>query len=559
MDAVAALDTSGTETSAPTAADLEYAARNPASAGSTHAPPPVFTEADGSGTTEWGIDCRRSHRSDKPDSDDAAYDAAKAVVTDRAWSEDLAEETEIAATMAAELEQQARVAFEAKMKFQTLSAEAYRTKLKVQAFQEELRRRRELKDPELEKKRAAEAEAEAKRRLHDGSHEHDFVHKSQEHWQASERVKTDGNCLASCVCVLVRTSGPVNLGLIARTCANLGVTQLRLVAPICDVNCSDSRKFSNHACSLLMGAKVYDTLAEALGDCQYAVATSGLPRDTTAHDNYFTPEQIPAALNARVRRAGAESSAGRSGFDDNDDEKKTNGDVDADEVALNRAFANEAMAVMASQQNGGDAGVDGSGGECERLAVRIGRWAIVFGNESHGLSADELAECQATVNIPTRSYYTSYNLCQAVAITLYSISRGQRIDDLPVSSSECTATRSHMAALFKFLVFTLDRIKYRVMIQSRPAFMLKLRRFFNIKTPNRMQVNLVFSLLRAVHYHAFGDDGTKLIGDLPDEDALDPEVAAAERVAKAEKKAKKEAEAAARATKEAADANASVE
>jgi len=45
--------------------------------------------------------------------------------------------------------------------------------------------------------------------------------------------------------ILVRTEGPVNLGLIARNCRNLGINDLRLVAPLCDRNSDDARKFAN--------------------------------------------------------------------------------------------------------------------------------------------------------------------------------------------------------------------------------------------------------------------------------------------------------------------------
>jgi hypothetical protein len=52
----------------------------------------------------------------------------------------------------------------------------------------------------------------------------------------------DGNVLEGCVAILVRPSGPINLGLIARTAANLGITRLRIVNPQVEINCSDARR-----------------------------------------------------------------------------------------------------------------------------------------------------------------------------------------------------------------------------------------------------------------------------------------------------------------------------
>jgi len=83
------------------------------------------------------------------------------------------------------------------------------------------------------------------------------------------------------VIVCVRTQGPVNLGMIARTCRNLGIDHLRLVDPLCEVDCADARRFANHACDFLLAAPRYRQLEDAIGDCGLAIATSGRSRDAT--------------------------------------------------------------------------------------------------------------------------------------------------------------------------------------------------------------------------------------------------------------------------------------
>jgi len=45
--------------------------------------------------------------------------------------------------------------------------------------------------------------------------------------------------------------------------------------------------------------------------------------------------------------------------------------------------------------------------------------ALVFGSEVNGLTEDELLACTAGVQLATPGFYPSYNLSQAVAITLY--------------------------------------------------------------------------------------------------------------------------------------------
>lgn len=85
--------------------------------------------------------------------------------------------------------------------------------------------------------------------------------------------------LSSLAVVLVRTAGPVNLGLVTRACANLGVGSLRLVNPLCEVNCEEARKFANHAVPMLEQAPVFDDVAAAVADRDFVIATTARARD----------------------------------------------------------------------------------------------------------------------------------------------------------------------------------------------------------------------------------------------------------------------------------------
>jgi len=75
--------------------------------------------------------------------------------------------------------------------------------------------------------------------------------------------------------VLVEPAGPLNVGSVARLCANFGIPQLRLVAPRCDHLGEEARRMAVHGGSLLEQAQLYDDLAGALADCRRVVATSG--------------------------------------------------------------------------------------------------------------------------------------------------------------------------------------------------------------------------------------------------------------------------------------------
>jgi tRNA/rRNA methyltransferase len=65
--------------------------------------------------------------------------------------------------------------------------------------------------------------------------------------------------------------------------------------------------------------------------------------------------------------------------------------------------------------------------------------AIVFGSEKRGLSNDDLSYCHWTMNIPTAEDHVSMNLGQAVAVSLYEITRAPA---LAITQSPASAPSS---------------------------------------------------------------------------------------------------------------------
>lgn len=75
--------------------------------------------------------------------------------------------------------------------------------------------------------------------------------------------------------VLVEPAGPLNVGSVARLCANFGVDGLRLVAPRCDPLGEEARRMAVHGAAMLERAQLFPTLEAALADCERVVATTG--------------------------------------------------------------------------------------------------------------------------------------------------------------------------------------------------------------------------------------------------------------------------------------------
>ncbi len=79
--------------------------------------------------------------------------------------------------------------------------------------------------------------------------------------------------------VLVEPAGARNVGSIARVMKNMGLSQLWIVNPQCDVRIDESRHMAVHAADLLETAQVCQSLPEALSGCCLAVATIGRDSD----------------------------------------------------------------------------------------------------------------------------------------------------------------------------------------------------------------------------------------------------------------------------------------
>ncbi len=78
--------------------------------------------------------------------------------------------------------------------------------------------------------------------------------------------------------VLVRPTHPGNIGAVARAMKNMGLTDLRLVAPAVAPDHPEARACAAAAADRLDSACVHATLDEALADCRLVIGTSARSR-----------------------------------------------------------------------------------------------------------------------------------------------------------------------------------------------------------------------------------------------------------------------------------------
>tara|TARA_B100000029_G_scaffold92013_1_gene81941 strand:- start:5 stop:763 length:759 start_codon:yes stop_codon:yes gene_type:complete len=104
---------------------------------------------------------------------------------------------------------------------------------------------------------------------------------------------------ASDLCiVLVEPEHDGNIGAVARSMMNFGITNLRIVGRKTDWS-EDTRKRAKNAQYVLENARGFESLQDATSDCSLVVGTSGKREhgDKTAMRHFLLPEELPERLS----------------------------------------------------------------------------------------------------------------------------------------------------------------------------------------------------------------------------------------------------------------------
>ena len=155
------------------------------------------------------------------------------------------------------------------------------------------------------------------------------------------------------VMILARPQMAENIGVCARAMKNCGVSDLRLIAPRDGWPNPAARPMATVATDILDEAQVFDSLADALGDISFMVATTARPRD-----------MVKPVVSPR-------------------------------EAAM--------MMVAGTDITGADSG-----------EISSGRVAVLFGAERSGLDNDEIVLADIIAQADLNPHSSSLNLAQAV-------------------------------------------------------------------------------------------------------------------------------------------------
>jgi TrmH family RNA methyltransferase len=102
--------------------------------------------------------------------------------------------------------------------------------------------------------------------------------------------------------VLIEPSHPGNIGSVARAMKNMALSELVLVRPRSFPH-AEANALAAGADDILAGARIVDTLAEALADCGYIAGTTSRPR------SYYWEFTTPRDVAARIVGAAEENRA----------------------------------------------------------------------------------------------------------------------------------------------------------------------------------------------------------------------------------------------------------
>ena len=126
--------------------------------------------------------------------------------------------------------------------------------------------------------------------------------------------------------------------------------------------------------------------------------------------------------------------------------------------------------------------------------------AIIFGNETNGLSNLELQHCQSLGFIDANSKYSSLNLAHAVQIVCHEI---RMVSELPIKNKILKQiTKKYVShdlqnGFYKHLEEILDEIGFLKKIQA-DRLMMRLRLLFNRTQMEKEEVNILRGILSEI-------------------------------------------------------------
>lgn len=125
------------------------------------------------------------------------------------------------------------------------------------------------------------------------------------------------------------------------------------------------------------------------------------------------------------------------------------------------------------------------------------KMAFVFGPEDRGLENEDIALCDALIDIPTADAFPSLNLSHAVAIVLYAVYSQTLVDEKLVPAIEEVSTKEEREEFYDHLHEALDILEYHNP-QNPQLIMRDLKNIFNRCDLNQREVRILRGICRQI-------------------------------------------------------------
>jgi len=241
--------------------------------------------------------------------------------------------------------------------------------------------------------------------------------------------------------VMVETSHPGNIGATARAMKNMTLSDLALVSPQEHPGGEGkARARASGATDILYGAVKYDSLADAIADCDLVIGASARLRSVT------WPELNPREMAEKIFAVGDQTNT-----------------------------------------------------KHER-SLTFEKTAIVFGREDAGLTNEEMDLCQFLVHIPANAEYSSLNIAAAVQVLCYELHMTALLNEGSIAKAENEhpmATSQEIEYFYEHLEQTLVDVNF--LNRSNPMqLMRRLRKLFNRCGMDKIEVSILRGILTAI-------------------------------------------------------------
>lgn len=131
-------------------------------------------------------------------------------------------------------------------------------------------------------------------------------------------------------------------------------------------------------------------------------------------------------------------------------------------------------------------------------AARAQEAALVFGNETYGLTTEEVNRCGLMATIPANPEYSSLNLAAAVQVMSYELRMAAAADFGSPATARERATHEEVEGLYAHLEQAMIETGYFNPEHPR-KLMPRLRRLFGRAQLEKEEVNILRGILKSLH------------------------------------------------------------